>query len=126
MKRKRGRAPAKRLLLTDRGLSDIAAIEQYSVEQWGKKTAAKYIAQIEESLSLIQEKPQLLQTLAGLHPFLQFYTVNRHVLVFDVDDNDVILLTVFHSSMDIPLRLTELEPTLSAEVEMLHGRMKDQ
>ena len=48
------------MLVTDRGLSDIADIEQYSVEQWGEKTAAKYIAQIEESLSLIQEKPQLL------------------------------------------------------------------
>ena len=124
MSKKRGRAPEKRLLVTDRSLSDIAVIEQYSVKQWGDKTAAKYIAQIEDSLALIQVNSKLLRKEAGLHPFMQFYTVNRHVLIFDVDDRDIILLTVLHGSMDIPSRLAELEPALATESEMLHRRLR--
>ena len=113
-----------RLLLTDRSLSDIAAIERYSIEQWGKKTAAKYLAQIEDALSRIKGNPNLLRQEEGFHQFLRFYTANKHVLVFDIQGNDLILLTVFHGSMDIPARLAELEPTLAAEVKLLHQQLQ--
>mgnify|MGYP000492313585 CR=1 FL=1 len=125
MTKKKGRLKKTNgLLLTDRSLSDIAAIEQYSIEQWGKKTAAKYLAQIEDALSRIKGNPHLLRQEAGFHQFLQFYTVNKHVLVFDIQGNDIILLTVFHGSMDIPARLAELEPTLAVEVKLLHQRLQ--
>lgn len=124
MTRKTGRSRAKRLLLTDRGLGDIAAIEQYSIEQWGERNASKYIAQIENALSLIQNNPDILRQEEAFHPFLQFYSVNKHVLVFDIQVSDIILLTVFHGSMDIPSRLTELEPTLATEVELLHRNLQ--
>ena len=125
MTKKAGRPRAKKLLLTDRSLRDIAAIEQYSIEQWGKRTAAKYIAQIEEALSLIQGNPGLLQQEEGFHSFLQFYRVNKHVLVFEIQANDIILLTVFHGSMDVPSRLAEFEPTLATEVKLLRRKLRE-
>ena len=115
---------ANRLLLTDRSLHEIAAIEQDSIEQWGKKTAAKYVAQLEDALSRIKSNPHLLRQEEGFHQFLQFYTANKHVLVFEIQDNDIILLTVFHGSMDIPARLAELEPTLATEVKLLHQQLQ--
>lgn len=124
MNTKSSLSKAKRLLLTDRSLHDIAAIEQYSIEQWGKKTAAKYLARIEEALSLIQESPNVLRQEETIHPFLRFYTANKHILVFDIQSNEIILLTVFHGSMDIFSCLARLEPTLAAEVELLHRKLR--
>jgi len=49
--------------------------------------------------------------------------VNRHVLVCDVQPASVVVLTVLHGSMDIPSRLAELVPQLSAEVALLHERL---
>jgi len=124
--KKTGRAKAKRLLLTDRSLNDIASIEQHSIEQWGKRITAKYLAQIENALTLIQSNPDLLWRAEGFHQFLQFYSINQHVLVFDIQVNDIILLTVFHGSMDIRSRLAELQPTLTREVELLHQKLSKQ
>jgi plasmid stabilization system protein ParE len=122
--KKTGRSKTPRLLLTDRSLADIATIEQYSMEQWGKRVAAKCLAQIEDALSLIQSNPSLLSQEEGFHSFLKFYRVNKHVLTFDIQANKIILLTVFHGSMNIPSRLAELEPTLAIEVELLHQRLR--
>jgi len=124
MTKKRGRSPAKRLLLTDRSLSDLAAIEKYSIEQWGKRTASRYVAEIEGALARVQGNPELLRQEVGFHPCLRFYNVKQHVLVFDMQVQEIILLTVFHGSMDIPSRLAELEPTLAAEVELLHDQLR--
>ena len=113
----------KRLLLTDRCLQDIAVIEQYSIAQWGRKTANQYLRAINDALKRIQANPELLQQEPGFHELLRFYRVNKHVLVCDLEANDIIVLTVFHASMDIPSRLADLEPTLAAEVELLHHKL---
>lgn len=111
------------MLLTDRSLSDIAGVEAYSIEQWGKKTAAKYLSQIEDALTRIGKSPELLQQLEGFPTGFQYYVVNKHVLAFDVDAQSLILLAVLHGSMDIPSRLSELVPTLAAEIEIMRKRL---
>lgn len=116
------RAKAK-LLLTERSLRDIAEIEAYSIDLWGKRTANKYIRDIEAGLVRLQEKQELLREQEELHPSLRFYRVNKHVLVCDVRPKSIVLLTVIHAGRDIPSRLAELEPTLAAEVELLHKKL---
>ena len=111
------------LLLTDRSLSDIAEIERFSIEQWGKKTAARYIADIEAALLLLQENPALLRAEDDLHPELRSYRVNKHLLVCDVQQSTIFLLTVIHASRDIPDRLAEMQPSLTQEVELLHQNL---
>ena len=111
------------LLLTERVLRDIADIERFSIAQWGKTTAAKYISDIEAALSLLQENSALLRAAEELHPELRFYRVNKHVLVCDVQQNTIFLLTVIHASRDIPSRLAEMQPSLTMEIELLHQRL---
>ena len=115
--------PTSDLLLTERALCDIADIERGSIVQWGKTTAAKYIRDIEAAFSLLQENSALLRSEAELHSELRFYRVNKHVLVCDVQQNTIIVLTVIHASRDIPSRLAEMQPTLTMEIEMLHQRL---
>ena len=111
------------LRLTERAVRDIADIERFSVAQWGKTTAAKYISDIEAALTLLQENSALLRTEEELHPELRFYRVNKHVLVCDVQQDTIFLLTVIHASRDIPSRLAEMQPSLTMEIELLHQRL---
>lgn len=113
-----------KLLIAERALDDIRRIEAYSVEEWGKRVAGRYLGDIEAALARIQADRGLLRAEADLHLSLQFYQVNKHLLVCDVSPNAVILLTVIHASRDIPSRLAELEPTLSAEVELLRKQLR--
>ncbi|MCG8586193.1 MAG: type II toxin-antitoxin system RelE/ParE family toxin [Pirellulales bacterium] len=117
-------APKTKLLLAERALRDIAEIETYSISQWGKRTASRYIADIEAALERVRQDPELLRPEEDFHPELAFYRVNKHLLVCDVQDTAIFLLTVIHASRDIPSRLAEMEPMLAAEVELLHAKLK--
>ena len=111
------------LLLTERALHDLAEIERYSIEQIGRKAAGRYISDIEAALSRLQEQPALLRAEEDLHPKLQFYRVNKHLLVCDVQQGTIFLLTVIHANRDIPGRLAEMQPNLTLEVELLHKQL---
>ena len=113
-----------KLLVTQRALRDLQAIFDYSTERWGKRTADKYLDDIEAALERLKAQPDLLKPEPDLHPALAFYRINKHLLVCDARPESIVLLTVAHVSMDIPARLAELQPTLVAEVELLHRRVR--
>jgi toxin ParE1/3/4 len=117
------RSPTK-LLLTQRALRDVQSIFDFSVERWGKRIADKYLDEIEAGLERVKAHPNLLKPEPEFHPALSFYRINRHVLVCDVRPESIVVLTLVHASMDIPARLAELQPTLIAEVELLHRRLR--
>lgn len=117
------RARRAELLLTDRTLSDLRDIERYSIENWGRKTADKYLADIELAFQRVSENPTLLREQADLPAALRFYRVNKHWLVCDVRPDVIIVLTVIHGSMDLPHRLAELQPTLPTEAELLQAKL---
>ena len=89
----------------------------------GVDQAAKYISDIETGLTLLQESSALLRAEEELHPELRFYRVNKHVLVCDVQQDTIFLLTVNHASRDIPSRLAEMQPSLMMEIELLHQKL---
>ena len=120
-KRKSGKTP---ILISDRAIRDILAIEEYSIETWGKRVANRYLADLEAALERLAEHPAILREEPELHIALRFYRVNKHLLVCDIQDDAIFVLTVLHSSTDIPGRLSELEPTIQFEVELLHQKLQ--
>ena len=105
--------------LTDRALDDLDEIEQYSISQFGKQVANKYIDDIEQGLNLLQENNQLLKEVEGFSNSLKYYRIRKHFLIcIEVADN-IIVLTIKHVQMDVITRLNKLEPTLFLEVELL-------
>ena len=109
--------------LTERTLQDFVSIEDYSIEVWGKKVAARYMSDFESALQRISDNPGLLRSEANMHEHLYFYRVNKHLLVCDIQPKSIFVVTVLNATMDIPQRLLELEPTLKLEVKMLHEQL---
>ncbi len=112
------------LYLTDRAVRDIADIREYSVEQFGRRVANQYLSTIENTLNLLKSSPSLLRDQPELHSWFKFYRCKEHFLVCDQQASDIYLLTLIHTSMDIPTRLLELEPSLTMEVELLHRKLQ--
>ena len=110
--------------LTERTLHDLITIEEYSIENWGKRVANRYLDDIEAALQRISDDSEILRDEPNFHEYLFFYRVNKHLLVCDVQPGAVFVLTVLHANMDIPDRLAKLEPTLEREVEMLHQQLR--
>ncbi|AXG69601.1 toxin ParE [Kordia sp. SMS9] len=113
----------KRLLLTERALDDVQDIYEYSVEQWGEVVASRYIRGFEECFSLLKSNEGLLKINRKISSRFIAYPIQRHVLICDIIDDAVCILTVRHSSMDLMVRLRKLEPTLDEEAKALFKKM---
>lgn len=107
------------VLLTRRALQDIRDIEQYSIDRWGVEVANRYLDDIESALFRCSQHPLLLRARPEFSANLQFYVVNQHLLVCDVDEKSIVVLTVANARLDLLERLTKLEPTLRDEIEVL-------
>jgi plasmid stabilization system protein ParE len=110
--------------LTDRALSDISEIERYSLAEWGRKTARKYV-DIAVALDRLSEEPGLLRQEPEFAKGLCFYRVRKQILACDYRGTRIVVLTVTHTSMDLTVRLAELVPSLAAEVEFLHRKLQE-
>lgn len=108
-----------RLFLSDRALSDLLEIEAYSVSNWGKEVASKYILKFEKAFRLLEENPELARPNPDLGSDLLFYRVEKHLIVCSRIKDDIAALTVAHANRDIEALLGELTPTLRSEVKGL-------
>ena len=111
------------LLLTQLALRNIQDIYEYSKDRWGKQTAERYVDDMEAGLTRLKEHPELLKPEPELYCSLMFYRVNKHLFVCDAQPKSIVVLTIIHASMDIFSRMAELQPTLAAEVEILHATL---
>jgi plasmid stabilization system protein ParE len=109
--------------LTHRALADLREIESRSVKAWGRKTAEAYLGSIAAALDRLRDDPGILRLEPDFSPGLYFYRVKKHHLVCDYHDDQVIVLMVIHTSMDLPARLLELEPRLISESQYLRSRL---
>lgn len=123
MKRSRRNTRPAELQLTQRALADLKEIERYSVQEWGRKTAGKYLDDIAAALDRLVENPQLLKLEPEFSPNLFFFRVRKHFLVCDCQGDSIIVLTVIHTSMDLPARLQELEPRLALEAQIMTAKL---
>lgn len=110
--------------LTERALSDLNEIDRYSVKEWGRKTADQYLAEFSAALDRLRENSEILRLEPDFAPGLYFYRVKKHCLVCDYHGTTIIVLTIIHTSMDLPSRLSELEPRLIAEAVVLRSRLR--
>ena len=87
-------------------------------------TADRYLAGIEGALDRLRDHPDVLRQEPAFSTGLYFYRINKHLLVCDVRPDTVTVLTVMHTSMDVPARLADLEPRLLVEAEMLRAKLE--
>lgn len=112
-----------RVELTRRALRDLREIENFSLKEWGRDLTAKYLDAFQTAIDRIRESPRILRLEPDFAPGLYFFRVKKHFLVCDYSDEVVIVLTVVHTSMDVPARLQELEPRLIAEAKLLRSKL---
>lgn len=109
--------------LTHRAHYDLQDIEEYSLQRWGRKTADRYLEDIQTALLLLQDTPALLRHKSDISTRLKFYRVREYFLICVEPKDFLLVLTIKHGQMDLPNRIGELEPVLLQEADLLHERL---
>lgn len=117
-----GKARKAKLFLTDRAITDLEAIEDYTIGNWGPKQAAKYLDAFDRCFTLIESEPGILLPVPVIDTLLT-HRVESHVVVCTRWNDDVLVLTIVHASRDLLPHLDRLLPTLKFEVETMKSRL---
>jgi toxin ParE1/3/4 len=107
--------------LSRRAIRDLEQIEEYSTHRWGGRVAGDYLSSIESALTRLGQKPELLRERPQISEHFKFYWVGQHFLVCIQIRSRIYVLTIKHASMDLPQRISELEPQLLLEAKLLHA-----
>jgi len=111
--------------LTDRALTDLQDIYDYSVTTWDEIVADKYIEDIGAILKLLESNPKILKAKPQISKRFKTYQARRHYLIFEIVNEIIILLTIQHVSMNTLENIREIEPVLDQECNALYKKLKD-
>ena len=87
--------------------ADLAAILEYSVEQWGEEVGEAYLASFGEAFNLLARHPLAGALRAEIIPPIRCLPHRSHRIFYDVDGETVWIVRVLHHAMDVSRWLSE-------------------
>lgn len=112
-----------RFHLTRHAAMVLREIHTHSLEQWGQKTADKYMAEIYVVMAKVAAKPDIGKIRAHRAvPFLMV-SAGRHFIVYDRLKKGIVILTLLHQRRDIERIIADMQPAFLAELETLRKEL---
>ena len=105
-----------KFFLSKTALEDIKNIYVYSLEQWGKVQAEKYVEAIYADFKLLADNKKLGKNKYDL-PFL-LYPSGRHCIVYVIHNAEIVIITVINQLRDIEGFLNEFGKEFEKEINL--------
>lgn len=86
---------------------DIEDAADYTIEQWGREQARRYIGEIRTAIDSLTIDGLRYPEEAEAHPGLRRMRSGHHVIFFLIDDKKVDVVRVMHERRDAVRHLTE-------------------
>jgi plasmid stabilization system protein ParE len=95
----------------------IKAIIKWSTKEWNKKTAIKYSMSIEKVIKSVAEGRISTKINPEFSTRFSYYTAKRHYIFFEIQQDKLIVVTIFHTSMNVKKRISEEISRINYEVK---------
>ena len=94
--------------LTNKAVTDLSEIWEYTIEVWSEKQADKYYDELISNFKEIAENPDLGKTYDRISKQLLGIKANKHVIFYrTLSKNYVEITRVLHERMDLKKRINE-------------------
>lgn len=87
----------RQLRLKSAALADLQAIWNFGAENWSAAPAENYARGLGQVFDLLCDQPMLARLRQEFTPPLRLYRYQSHVIVYDLNESDLIILRVVHS-----------------------------
>jgi toxin ParE1/3/4 len=82
--------------------SDLDEIWYYVASESGSADRAdRFVASLTERFYLLSKNPYIGRSRDDLRPGLRSFAVYQYVIIYSIEDEDVVILHVFHGNRDI-------------------------
>ena len=92
---------SRRVRFTPRGQRGVREVLQYSWRTWNDRQRAVYKASLDDAFRRIAGFSLLGRQRDDVRPGLRSLGVEQHVILYRVDDEEVVVLRVVHARQDI-------------------------
>ncbi len=92
-----------RVSFTARAEHDVNNILEYTIAEWGKEQAGRYLDVLEARLSALAENPKAGKKRDEVEPKLMSFPAEKHTVYYIPSKSGISIIRILHSSMD-PLR----------------------
>jgi len=95
-----------RYLLTQKAITDLTEIWNYTINTWSENQADKYYEEILNFCQQLADNPEFGRSYSQLIPDLRGAKINRHIIFYRQITQDTIeVARVLHEQMDLKSRL---------------------
>lgn len=88
------------LKLSRAARADLAAIDDYSVEQFGQDVADAYLRRFNEVFDLLRRQPLVGIERGALGAELRCFVDRRHPIFYSFDGKEVLIIRILHHAQD--------------------------
>lgn len=94
--------------LTNKAVSDLTQIWDYTVDTWSEKQADKYYNDLIKACKKISKQPNIGKKYFRIFNELRGFQVNHHIIFFRQINSEIIEITrILHEQMDLKNRILE-------------------
>ena len=85
--------------LSRRAEADLLCIGKFTLREWGKSQAARYIAELETCCQMLADNPALGRPCDHVRPGLRRHEHGKHVLFYRQERNGILVSRILHQRM---------------------------
>jgi toxin ParE1/3/4 len=94
--------------LTPEAENDLIEIYLYGFKNFGEAQAESYFSELEEVFRMLGETPLICRERLEFFPPVRIHPHGRHLIVYVIDTDRILIVRVLHHSMDIPQHLSDV------------------
>lgn len=92
--------------LTPEAENDLIEIYVYGFQKFGEMQAEKYFSELEGCFQILSEKPLISRERTEFTPSVRIHHHGRHLVIYIIQNNQVLIVRVLHDSMDLQQHLS--------------------
>ena len=92
--------------LSNKAVKDLENIYDYTVKEFGRDQAARYLSGIGDCLSEISQQPMLSPSIEDIKRDYRRHVYGKHHIYFLTRKNDIFVVRILHQKMKYEFHLT--------------------
>lgn len=92
--------------VSKRAESDLRSVARYTQEKWGAAQRRVYLDGLNDTFEVLSQNPMIATERQDFQPPVRIHTHERHLIVYVIDDDGILIIRVLHQSMNVPGHLS--------------------
>lgn len=88
--------------ITRQADKDIEEIFRYTLKEYGKKQAVKYLSALKSLFIKLCKTPEIGRLRDELREGLRSITNDQHIIFYSINENKILIVRVLHGNRDLP------------------------